>query len=329
MIKTNYNSVNVWLFICAFLVLIITIIGGYTRLAEAGLSIVEWNPICGAIPPLNNNHWLIEFSKYQLSPEYKLKNYGISLHDFKRIFLIEYLHRMAGRITGIVFFLPFLYFILKRKLSRKLIIQLSFIFTLGMFQAFIGWYMVKSGLKNSPHVSHYRLSLHLGIAMIIYASLIWVASPLSDKKKGLKFSKHLVWLALLIFIQMIIGAFVSGLKGGLIYNTFPLMGSTLFPQELWYLPPNPLDDPVFVQFVHRVFALLIFLYTVWIFFMATIKKYNSFLLKIIFFLVCTQCIMGIATLLLKSPWQLALLHQIVAVILLTFTIITIKTSLAK
>ena len=323
--KSKINAVTIWLALCALSVLIITIIGGYTRLSGSGLSIVEWKPITGTIPPLNTQEWLAEFAKYKMSPEYNLKNHGMSLEEFKQIFLVEYIHRLIGRIAGIICFLPFIYFLIKKQLSHIQIKLLSCICILGLLQAGIGWYMVSSGLKSDPYVSHYRLALHLGVAMIIYSILVWLTTPqLKQFQTIKKLNAHLCCLTALTFLQIIIGAFVSGLKAGLIYNSFPLMDSKILPDELWNLPNNPFDSPVFVQFVHRVVAIIIFLYTIHIFIQSRFLKKTHYIFFAILFAVTLQFILGIITLLMVSPWPLALAHQLLAVILLTILITTVK-----
>ena len=319
----SLNKIHIWLLTCAVLVLIITLIGGYTRLSGSGLSIVEWKPITGIIPPITPSDWLKEFTKYKNSPEYNLKNYGMSLNEFKTIFLTEYVHRIVGRLAGLLFFIPFLYYLFTRQLTKTQIISILSIGTLGLLQAFIGWYMVSSGLNKLPYVSHYRLALHLGTAIIIYSSLIWIGMPkinLNIRHNNIRI--HLISLTIIIFIQIIIGAFVSGLKAGLIYNTFPLIGNSLIPQELWNQSEYPLDNPVFVQFIHRIIALLILLYSGRIF----IKFGNpkNYIITAIFATTIFQVLLGILTLVLISPWLLALVHQFCAIILLTLLIISIK-----
>ncbi|MBP9791761.1 MAG: COX15/CtaA family protein [Rickettsiales bacterium] len=321
----NFTSINIWLFTCALLVLVITIIGGYTRLSGSGLSIVEWKPLIGTIPPLNTETWLIEFKKYQLSPEYQLKNYGLSLQEFKKIFLVEYIHRLVGRITGLVFLVPFLYFMFQRQILKTLSLQLGGIFILGLTQAFIGWYMVKSGLTNLPYVSHYRLALHLGMAMIIYSYLLYLATPtIQEPHASPTTLLHLKLLTTLIFIQIIFGAFVSGLKAGLIYNTFPLMNGKIIPEEFSVLSEISLDKPVFVQYLHRVTAFFILIYAILIYMTAKPKIKKLYLFKIIPISIIAQFFLGIATLLLISPWQLALLHQLLAVVILSIVVIATK-----
>lgn len=321
------TSIRIWLLLSAISVLIITIIGGYTRLSGSGLSIVEWKPITGIIPPLNKHEWLLEFSKYKLSPEYKLKNIGISLEEFKQIFLVEYIHRLVGRLAGILFFFPFVYFLLTKQLLQKQIIALACVCMLGLLQAFVGWYMVSSGLKSDPHVSHYRLALHLGVAMTIFSILVWLSTPkLKNYKTTTIFFKQFVFLGCLVFLQIIIGAFVSGLKAGLIYNSFPLMDNKILPDELWNLPNNPFDSPVFVQFVHRIIAIIIFLYAIWIYIKSHFLKRTHYIFLSILFIVTVQFVLGVITLLMVSPWPLALAHQFVAVILHTILIAAIKQS---
>jgi cytochrome c oxidase assembly protein subunit 15 len=213
----------------------------------------------------------------------------------------------------------------RRQISNKLSLQLGLILILGLVQAFIGWYMVKSGLTNLPYVSHYRLALHLGMAMIIYSYLLYLATPTTKTKQtSTKTLIHLKLLTTLIFIQIIVGAFVSGLKAGLIYNTFPLMNGKIMPEELYNLTEISFDKPVFVQYLHRITAFFILIYAILIYMTAKPKIKKLHLFKIIPISIIAQFILGIATLLLISPWQLALLHQLMAVITLSIVVIAIK-----
>ncbi len=260
------KPVAIWLFLCSVMVILMVGIGGFTRLSKAGLSITEWKPITGTLPPLSEQDWLQEKLKYEATPEYKALNYGISMEEFRAIYLIEYVHRLVARLTGLVFVLPFIYFTLRRKISKKVVIKLFVALLFGALQAFAGWYMVKSGLVAKPHVSHYRLALHLLLALIIFAlfSYQFFDYQIRPKQTKLKIScntKYYVGIILvLIMIQIIFGAFVAGLNAGLIYNTFPLMDGQIVPEDLFFLQPtwlNIFENRATVQFIHRALALLI------------------------------------------------------------------------
>ncbi|MDX5596045.1 MAG: COX15/CtaA family protein, partial [Wolbachia endosymbiont of Andrena labialis] len=233
------KPVAIWLFLCSVMVILMVGIGGFTRLSKAGLSITEWKPITGTLPPLSEQDWLQEKLKYEATPEYKALNYGISMEEFRAIYLIEYIHRLVARLTGLVFVLPFIYFILRRKISKKVVIKLFVALLFGALQAFAGWYMVKSGLVAKPHVSHYRLALHLLLALVIFALLSYqfFDYQIRPQQTKLKVSGNTIYYArmilVLIVIQIIFGAFVAGLNAGLIYNTFPLMDGQIVPEDLF------------------------------------------------------------------------------------------------
>lgn len=322
------RPVALWLFSCAFMVFAMVVIGGLTRLTASGLSIVEWKPIAGILPPLNAESWLAEFAKYQQSPEYRHVNLGMSLDEFKAIFFLEYLHRLIGRVAGLVFLLPFLYFIVTKKLEKRLIAPFFGIFLLGGLQGLIGWYMVKSGLVNDPHVSHYRLALHLAMAFILEGALLWAALSMWYGSHKLHFSasKHLFITLLLVFLQVVSGAFVAGLHAGLIYNTFPLMDGHLIPRgiasmEPWY--KNLLENITTVQFIHRLFALIVTFSIVTLWIKAQFDKYyipikNS--INFLMIMLIIQLTLGIATLILQVPIPLASLHQAGAMVLFSISI---------
>jgi cytochrome c oxidase assembly protein subunit 15 len=240
------------------------VVGGVTRLTHSGLSIVEWQPLVGIIPPLNQAEWLAVFEKYKQTPEFKLVNHGMSLAEFKYIFFWEYIHRVLGRTIGLVFLLPYLYFLLRRKITGALAPRLLGIFVLGGLQGAMGWYMVKSGLVDDPRVSQYRLTAHLSIAFLIFIAMMWVALDLISER-GRAFADPALrrlqrfgfWLALLVFYMVITGGFVAGIRAGKAYNTFPLMNGHLVPPEIlmidpWYL--NFFSNMATVQFDHRLGA---------------------------------------------------------------------------
>jgi cytochrome c oxidase assembly protein subunit 15 len=299
------------------------LVGGYTRLNHAGLSIVQWKPVTGIFPPLCTSQWDHEFSLYQQSPEFQKVNFSMTLEDFKSIFWIEYIHRLMGRLLSLFFFLPGLYFMIKKAIPLKIIKQLAFISLLGCLQGVMGWYMVKSGLIDNPMVSPYRLATHLMLAILIYALLARTAFSLqSYSKASAPPLKHYGVLVLtLLTCTTFYGALVAGLKAGFIYNTFPLMEGTFLPPEAWYLRPvyrNFLENPTMVQFIHRMLALLTFC-SLFLFYRmsrrfalpVTLKKAILFLL----FGGVLQISLGITTLLLTVPKEIALAHQGSAILL--------------
>ena len=256
-----------WLLLVCFLVFVMVIIGGVTRLTGSGLSMVEWKPLTGFLPPLNEADWQRLFDQYRQYPEFEHYNHGMDLAGFKGIFWLEFIHRVFGRLIGIAFLLPFLYFALRRMLPAVLIPRLVTMFVLGGLQGLLGWYMVKSGLVDDPHVSQYRLTAHLMLATLIYGLLLWTALDLLRSRqrelqpplKGLGIA---IVLLLLVVVTMTSGGFVAGLKAGLVYNTFPLMGDTLiapgvYASQPWYLAA--LEDAVTVRFNHRLLAITTFI----------------------------------------------------------------------
>lgn len=321
------KCVAAWLLLCSVMVILMVGIGGFTRLTKAGLSITEWKPITGTLPPLNEQDWLKEKSKYESTPEYKAFNYGMSMGEFRVIYLTEYIHRLVARLTGLVFILPFIYFTLKKKITKKVIIRLSVVLLLGALQAVVGWYMVKSGLVAEPHVSHYRLALHLLLALVIFGLLLYqffeyqlaLNTQLHDIRRKdvipMRGAGMTIAILILVAIQIIFGAFVAGLNAGLIYNTFPLMDGHIIPEGLFFLQPkwlNIFENRTTLQFIHRALALLILVLTV----MLTIKNSNVKPVYIMLLSVVIQIILGVTTLLLHLPVAVAIAHQVFSFILL-------------
>jgi cytochrome c oxidase assembly protein subunit 15 len=328
--KSHYydSLISKWLFFCASLVLIMVFIGGYTRLSGAGLSITEWKPIVGIIPPMTQESFEIEFEKYKQSPEYNMINKNISLEDFKEIYLIEYFHRLFGRLIGVIFFVP-LYMILRSKIINfKLKKSLVIIFGLGIIQAIAGWVMVKSGLISKPYVDHIKLSIHLSFACILFLLLLKNAYLTKFGLYNIKVpivknihSKNLFILFILLFVQLFLGGMTAGLKAGYLYNQFPLMGSSIYPQEL-ITQNNFLDifkDPSSVQFLHRVNAYLIIFYSLYL----AIKHKNCLFYFEILALIFLQIIVGILIILYSVPMNLALFHQLFAFIVIGYVFINI------
>ncbi|HEX8874559.1 MAG TPA: COX15/CtaA family protein [Nitrosospira sp.] len=324
------KSIAVWLLACCALVFAMVVVGGVTRLTDSGLSIVEWQPIVGTMPPLGQKDWDELFEKYHQTPQYKKVNLGMSLDEFKGIFWWEYFHRLLGRVIGLAFFVPFLYFVAKRAIDRDLGMKLAGIFLLGGLQGAMGWYMVKSGLVDNPHVSQYRLTAHLGLAFIIYAAMFWVAlellssggtSPGNSRLRGLhRFS---VAITALIFIMILSGGFVAGIRAGFAYNTFPLMNGHFIPPEIFMLEPwyrNFFDNMATVQFDHRMIAwTLAILIPVFWYKSRSVPLSGSARLacSLLVVMLAIQISLGISTLLLVVPLPLAAAHQAGALLLLT------------
>lgn len=319
------KAVILWLLSGCLLILLMVIIGGITRLTHSGLSMVNWNLFMGAIPPLNDLQWQETFELYKQSPEFKKINFNYTLSDFKSIFFWEYLHRLIGRFLGLVFIIPFIYFLIKKRLSKKLILQSIVLFCLGALQGAIGWWMVKSGLVERPDVSHYRLAVHLVTAFLTCSFTFWVALPLiiTEKLKGnptfLKYTKILFYLVL---IQIIYGAFVAGLNAGRGFNSWPKMGEKWIADAVYQLEPfwkNLIESPYGIQFIHRTLALIIVAFVLYIWFYSKKENISSLQqksLNILLGVVIIQTLLGIFTLILFVPISLALTHQIVAFLLL-------------
>lgn len=325
-----HKPIAIWLLVCCALVFAMVVVGGVTRLTHSGLSIVEWQPIVGTMPPLGQSDWDELFEKYHQTPQYKKINVGMSLEEFKGIFWWEYFHRLLGRVIGLAFFVPFVYFLARKAIDRPLGLKLAGIFFLGGLQGAMGWYMVKSGLVDNPHVSQYRLTAHLGLAFAIYAAMFWVALGLlypvgtSLSSSGLgglrRFSTALTTL---IFIMILSGGFVAGIQAGFAYNTFPLMNGHIIPPEIFMLEPwyrNFFDNMATVQFDHRLIAWMLAI-LIPIFWLKSRKLPLSgsarLACTLLLVMLAIQISLGISTLLLVVPLTLAAAHQAGAVLLLT------------
>ena len=325
----NEDKVNklflYWLKGTLILVFFIIIIGGLTRLTNSGLSITEWELIAGIFPPLNENAWNYYFNQYKQIPQFKLLNFNMSLNEFKVIFYWEYIHRILARFIGIFFLMPLIYFYYSKKIKNNYMNTCFLIFLLILFQGFIGWYMVKSGLIKDITVSHYRLSMHLITAIFIISTLFWLIKNFSSNttKKFFNISKNNIpfqILILLIFIQIILGAFVSGLDAGKIYQTWPLMGKNYFPDDINIKNLKiflDFDNHSLVQFYHRNTAYFLIMYvlflTVFIHKRRLTKLYKH--LNILLFFLIIQVILGIFTLTSGLNIYLASIHQITGVLL--------------
>ena len=304
----------------------IIVVGGLTRLTNSGLSITEWELFKGILPPLNNASWQFYFNEYKKIPQYQLLNFDMKLDQFKVIFYWEYFHRILARLIGIFFLIPFIFFYLTKKINYQVIKSCFIILILIIFQGIVGWYMVISGLTEDVTVSHYRLSIHLTTAILIISMLFWLFKNISSKKNKLflNFSKNNLpfqILILFIIIQIVVGAFVSGLDAGKIYQTWPLMGNDYVPDDLSFKKINnifELDNHSLVQFYHRNLAYVIILYVIFLSFHIFKNKISSLYkpLQILLFFLVLQIILGIYTLLSGLNIYLASLHQITSVLLI-------------
>ena len=319
------NLLKIWLLILIGLVILIILVGGLTRLTDSGLSITEWQLFSGLLPPLNNNDWIMYFNLYKEIPEFKLQNFDMTMDEFKIIFWWEWSHRFLGRFIGISFLIPLIYFSLKTKISK--LFNLHIIFLLICIQGFVGWYMVKSGLVERIDVSHFRLSIHLLIAFLILSLILWnylKLKKINSIRSKLNSSIPLIFL-ILVFIQIGIGAFVSGMDAGKIYNSWPLMGETYFPDDnkLYNLfKISALSDPSLMQFVHRNLAYVICIFYIFIFYKIYKNKmydlYNS--VNILGFFIILQIILGIITVIYGAQIYVASMHQISSIFLVSSSI---------
>ena len=327
------RAVAVWLFACCALVFAMIVVGGATRLTHSGLSIVEWQPIVGTLPPLSDAAWQDAFAKYRQTPEFRLVNHAMDVQAFKGIFWWEYFHRLLGRAIGVVFIVPLAWFALRGCISRGLAKRLGAIFVLGGLQGAMGWYMVQSGLVDDPRVSHFRLTAHLGIALAIFAAMFWIGlsvvrqddsarSVASDARAVSRLAHAGACLAALVFAMALTGGIVAGIRAGSAYNTFPTMNGHWVPPEIgmldpWYL--NPLYNMATVQFDHRAIAWLL-AFAVPAFCVAVMRnpiasRAARIGAGLFAAMLAVQIALGIATLLLRVPVPIAVLHQGGAVLL--------------
>ena len=320
------QAIRRWYLTGATLVFIILVVGGITRLTGSGLSMTDWKPIMGSIPPLTDAQWDDAFEQYKQFPEFSMKNSGMSLSEFQYIFFWEYLHRMLGRTLGIVFLVPFAWFWIKGWFDRKQLSRSFVLMLLGAGQGLMGWFMVKSGLVDIPEVSHYRLASHLMLAFIIFGCCIWFALDLKDRKqsasKGAREMKS--WLNVFIgilLLQIIWGAFTAGLDAGYIYNTFPKMHTFWIPPEMFHMQPatlNLVHNMSAVQWVHRLLGTLVgvlilgtWVRSLWLNITSEEQKW----LIILSVAVLLQYVIGVFTLLYFVPVWLGVLHQAMAMVL--------------
>ena len=319
------NYISVWLCLMFFIISIMIIVGGLTRLTDSGLSITEWELFSGFLPPLNSAEWNNYFDLYKKIPEFKEQNYLMSLQEFKVIFWWEWAHRFLGRLIGLFFLIPLIFFTFKE--GFKKLINLYLIFFLICFQGFIGWYMVSSGLVNRVDVSHFRLSVHLIIAFLIISLILWNYFNLKIKISLNNKIQYLfpLFFLILIFGQIIIGAFVSGMDAGQIYNSWPLMGSSYFPDDnkiVNIFKLSAFSDPSLVQFMHRNLAYLILIFYFFILFKIYRQKLNNLFLsiKIVGFFLFIQILLGILTLIYGAQIYIASMHQLSSIFLVSSSV---------
>ena len=307
-------------------------LGGATRLTNSGLSIVEWKPLLGVVPPLSESSWLAVFEKYQQFPEYKKLNQGMTVGEFKVIFMYEYLHRVLGRLIGVLFFFPMIYFTVKKRIKSGLSPKLWCLFLLGGCQGLLGWYMVKSGLVDKPHVSQYRLMAHLGLATAIYGYILWVICDLlrpvkSVLKEDLGIAYLSIALVFLIFIMILSGGLVAGTDAGFAFNTWPMMGSDFIPAGIYSMDPYWLaifEDILTIQFNHRMFAYFILCFAgfvAWRILRNPERAKLHFRVILLLLVLLLQVALGVSALLLHVPVVLGVAHQGGAILLLSMAIL--------
>ena len=322
------RQVALWLAFCAAVIFGMIVLGGATRLTNSGLSMVEWKPLMGVIPPLSEAAWLETFEKYKQYPEYQKVNAGMDLAGFKYIFMYEYLHRVLGRLIGVIFLFPMLYFAFRGRVRPGLMPKLVLLFFMGGLQGLLGWYMVKSGLVNEPRVSHYRLTAHLGVAVAIYGYMAWLVMDLltGDAPGGRKGSRLPLLLVALVYLMILSGGLVAGSRAGYAYPTWPLMGDTFIPPGLYGMTPawlSAFEDITTIQFNHRMLAYLLVVvlgtYAVRVY-RGAAGGHSRLAATLLLLALATQVVLGISTLLLHVPVSLGTLHQGGAVLLLTATL---------
>ena len=333
-IDENKNIyITYWLLLITVLVALMIVVGGLTRLTDSGLSITRWDIITGIVPPLTSNDWEKSFSLYKEIPEFKLINFSMTLDEFKIIYWWEYSHRIQGRLIGLFYLLPLFYFTFKKMIHKKSMISLYMILILILFQGFVGWYMVKSGLTEKTDVSHYRLSLHLTLAFIIFIMLFWNYLK-SKKKHGIDYHKKLpvylpIIFSFIILVQISIGAFVSGLDAAQIYQTWPLMNYSYYPDDSSFkdlFTLQAFETPSLVQFIHRNLAYIIFLIFSYISIIIYRDKNFSYLknsIILIFIILFLQIFLGILTIISGAQIIVASLHQLGSIFLLTSSLILV------
>jgi len=334
-VPNKERAIAIWLFVLAAMVFVMVLLGGVTRLTHSGLSMVEWRPLFGTLPPIGDAAWQRVFKQYQQFPEYQKINFAMTLPEFKQIFLFEYSHRVLGRALGVVFVVPFFYFLLRRRISWHLGPRLGVMFVLGGLQGLLGWYMVKSGLVERPDVSPYRLTAHLGLAIIIYSFIFWTALRLLNPREIAPRSGN-GWvlrigapvLAVCVFLTILSGGFVAGNDAGLAYNSFPLMNGRFVPENIFRLEPwwrNFFENLPLVQLDHRLLALITVFGSLALWFVSLRAPLSPGARRAFIAwaaMVLVQLGLGISTLLLFVPVSLGAAHQAGALLTLTAAIWT-------
>ena len=327
--NVHLRPVRLWLLVSAVMILLTLVVGGATRLTESGLSIVEWKPVTGVLPPLSQAEWQTEFAKYQVIPQYREVNRGMSLDAFKTIYWWEWSHRLLARLTGAVFVLPLLFFLWRRVIPPGLQLRLWVIFGAGAALGAVGWWMVSSGLTQGVSVSQYRLAFHLTLATTIYAAILWTARQLADQPPSpapARLRYGALALAALLLLQIYLGALVAGLDAGLVFNTWPLIDGAVVPssERLWFIQPawrNLFENTLTVQFNHRMIAYAILL-------LATLHACDAWRTRVglggallLAGAITLQAGLGIVTLLHQAPLPLALAHQVLAILVFSVAVI--------
>ena len=315
---------GLWLLGCAAVVYLMVVVGGMTRLTQSGLSMVEWDPIMGVIPPIGEAAWQDVFAKYKTSPEYLKVNAGMSLEAFKGIFYWEYGHRVLGRVIGMIYLLPLLFFLARGMVPKSWYVRLLGLFILGGLQGLMGWYMVKSGLVDVPRVSQYRLTAHLGLALLIFTCMVWFAMDFLRGEQRAKhaspiYLKSTLLLVTVVFIMMLSGGFVAGTKAGFIMNTFPMMNGQWVPDGWLGMTPiwrNFFENAIAVQFVHRCIAVLVVLTVLVSVFLSLGQRFKTGSVWVLVLMLIQVCL-GISALVMNVPLSLGAAHQAGAVALLT------------
>jgi cytochrome c oxidase assembly protein subunit 15 len=337
---SHHRAVRWWLVSIAALIAIMVLVGGATRLTESGLSIIEWKPVTGTLPPLNQEQWREAFEAYKTIPQYRELNAGMSLAEFKTIFWWEWSHRLLGRVIGVAYLLPFLWFLWRGALSAELRLRLWLIFGLGALQGVVGWWMVASGLSQRVEVSQYRLATHLVLALLIFAAVVWTLRRLADRRRSAASSRlkiTSVALVVVTFVQLYLGALVAGLRAGRVYNTWPDIDGALIPSaaRLFFETPwwrNLFDNALTVQFEHRMTAYVLFTIALLHLLDAIRSRAGAAAVNGALWLaaaIALQATLGILTLLNQAPTSLALAHQTVAIAVLTLAIFQVDRLAAR
>lgn len=326
--ERNNRQIAIWLLVVCALIFTMVVLGGVTRLTRSGLSMVNWHPVMGVLPPMTEQAWQDNFEQYKQFPEYQKINKGMSLDEYKGIFWFEYSHRVLGRLIGLAFLLPFLWFLYKKKIRREMTSKLVIMFLLGGLQGLLGWYMVKSGLVDKPHVSQYRLTAHLSAALLIYGFIFWVALDLLRSQRFADTShvflrRFGIFVTASICIMIVSGGFVAGTKAGFVFNTFPKMYENWIPPGACSLTPwymNFFENMALIQFNHRVVALILAVIVPAWWFLArrvTLPRDTRLGFHLVLAALAMQITLGITTLLYVVPVPLAAAHQAGALLVLT------------